>query len=534
MVNQTRATRGRPPANKKQRANETKTGELQATDPQTAQDKSTESSPSYHIWYKESHHLSNHMSSKEEAMDFFHKLPPFLKENTEVKQFATKDELNKFQAELNSSKKQPPSTDITPPKKLLDKSKNSFIFYTKTGEISKPMSAKEASQNHKFLPPSLQKDSTIHTFEFQEDLDTFLSSKSTTADGEKKAPPKLLPPTGNCVVFFKMTNDISDLMNKKQAETHLKMLPVNLRQNCTIKVFKTQEELDTFVSSLSKQGNKPTIVTPQRPRKPQTETTSQGNQLSSHESTPKRFTYHYATVDDNIHFLGTKFKVHFFPHTPKYNECTSTVIFLEFVDTKNNMNHWLHRPMAWATILNTDAKQEDNTNRAFPEELHTAKPTNMRKTPYQDGDKEKFEIKKTNKNKDFRVLASGLYYYMPSGMTPDQLRSHICETWSKLFCDSDIPGLYCHVVRSILPPGAVINTLTAPSAGGYWRQLTSSLSPKKLELLPHDTLDEIFLDETISTIMSDMFAIDKDACTKKTYSEDVVDQHLLHRFAYNM
>ena len=267
MVNQTRATRGRPPANKKQKPNETKTGESQATDSKTAQDKPAKSSPSYHIWYKESGHLSNNMSSQQQAMDFWQKLPPFLQENAEVKQFATKDDLNKFQAELNSSKKQAPITDTPPPKKLLDQSKNSFIFYTKSGDISEPMSAKEASQNHKFLPPSLQKDSTIHTFKFQEDLDSFLSSKSTTAHGEKKAPPKVLPPTGNCVVFFKMTNDISDLMNKKQAETHLKMLPVNLHQNCTIKLFKTQEELDTFVTAPPKKSNKPTIVTPQRPRK---------------------------------------------------------------------------------------------------------------------------------------------------------------------------------------------------------------------------------------------------------------------------
>ena len=346
-------------------------------------------------------------------------------------------------------------------------------------------------------------------------------------------------------IVYRQTGETVEFDNIEDAEKHYKKLLLSQRALCDVKTFETEAEFkalkenivvqdssDESDENVQTEARKPPAVTPERalPKLNRSTNSSSTTAVGASLSVAQKSRHIYAALQKSIPQTGASFKIHYFPNTPDLAK--GSIVFLEFVDKRSDFNHWLHKPDAYEHMLEADEALEPD-QQMFPKNMYGLKSSCLRNTVYTDEYTPKTQEKVMASNKStYTIKAMGLYFVVPLGLSDDALKTYIHEMWTKVVSSPDIPDVYLFTLQTMGVSTTVQNALKNKQNSPYWNQLRGSLNPKKMAMVKHYTLDEIFLRPDLDNIMSTIFDIPMDDVTQGIYSEDEAAQHTMYHFGF--
>ena len=348
--------------------------------------------------------------------------------------------------------------------------------------------------------------------------------------------------------YFVYENDseVSSGMSKATATALYKLMPTNTRKRCKIMTFDSKEEYSAFFKSFS--ASKETTVTPVRPavsvakpessgsvvtpEKPKASTNHSSalealkNRIANPVSSPYSQTKHASDASKGqldilnrlkkvVALPPNVVKIHFFPNIPLCAKVS--VAMLEFCKRSDGYNMWLHKPEAWQAV-----READIEHLIIPEELQDLHYCIQRAQPFCDG-----TVEKSKKVGNFTVKASGLWFPLDSVLNEKEICKFVCDHFSSIIDNPNFHECYSTVVSQL---GSSSKTMQA--IPGYYKDFLDALKPELVLMVPHFSLDELFLTKTISEVMRFVAGCSLPDASIKKYSNEGYELNHYTQFAF--
>ena len=208
-------------------------------------------------------------------------------------------------------------------------------------------------------------------------------------------------------------------------------------------------------------------------------------------------------------------KIHFFPNIPLCAKVS--VAMLEFCKRSDGYNMWLHKPEAWQAV-----READIECLIIPEELQDLHHCVQRAQPFCDG-----TVEKSKKSGNFTVKASGLWFPLDSSLNEKDICKFVCDRFASILQNPNFQECYSTVVSNL---GSSSKTMQA--IPGYYKDFVDALMPDLVLMVPHFSLDELFLTKTISEVMRFVAGCSLPDASIKKYSNEGYELNHYTQFAF--
>lgn len=364
--------------------------------------------------------------------------------------------------------------------------------------------------------------------------------KSKTASKSKSGKTKHTWDKNKAFIVYHSSGEAVSFQDIEEAEAHYKKMLVSQRKRCDVKTFDSQADFDAaniIIQSSSsddsgdeKDTKEPPVaakipaVTPEKKVVANTVATAPALQTDAFKDMLKR-------VQLQISGSGAVFRVHYWPNVPSFIE--KSIVFVEFIDSKSQMNHWLHKPDAYMHLMTVDA-ETPNERYIFPTDLHSLKKAMIRSEPCKRGSEPKHVKKTTTEGNVYSIYAEGMYHVVPTGLDENALKHHVSALWTKVINQKNMKQLYVLCVKELTSSSKVINKLENPATSPYWKQFKASLMPDNINMVKHTTLDELFTDSELPAVAALLCNVSYNRAVEENYSEDEVEKSEMRSFVFNM
>lgn len=207
----------------------------------------------------------------------------------------------------------------------------------------------------------------------------------------------------------------------------------------------------------------------------------------------------------NSNSAGCKFQLFLLPEQVAIGDKQEYQIYLiDFVEIRNNSTLWTHKPSAWEKVFKTDkdlSNQDSGQN--VDEFFHRLRSVNRRNVSTGPNIK-KVIITKNQKQVDCQILWGVMKC---TENTENWLTTQIIK-FAELASNKAIQTSYYQSMKDcgatyvpmLEQVQAQLEESTTGRSGEYWQKLTAACS-EEIQIIHCQSLNEIFLDETIKWIM---------------------------------
>ena len=332
------------------------------------------------------------------------------------------------------------------------------------------------------------------------------------------------------------------------AETFYKKMLLRQRKSCDVLTYDTfedfhdaelvvlddssDEESDTESSKkTTPTETSPAPITPDKLAQRIKQCLNQGSNTSNGSKFVKKATPNlkllHARIKKNLNSAGCLVKVHFWPQTPEF--CQGKVVFLEFLDSLNMRNHWLHKPTAYENMVTADAVSEPE-DYIFPPALHELGTAVRRAEPCVKGSADEFTVKELEKGRTYKIMAEGMYYVVPHDVTEDTVAMEVSQLWIPVTANESVRELYAMCVKEMVMSPSVHRDLDNIQGSLYWKQFGASLSPENITVVTHGTLDELFNDNKLPHVAAKLCNVSINRAFEEKYSQNYLENQEMKGF----
>ncbi len=196
---------------------------------------------------------------------------------------------------------------------------------------------------------------------------------------------------------------------------------------------------------------------------------------------------------------------------------------LDFVNPVQNFTHWLHRAPKWIAVLNIFKESGDKGMEKINLFLSYLASVQLRDPA---GEDKGHTMVTKGKNGQLSLTSDVFLFCYPMNIRTDELVSYVRESFSPIFKDEEIQGMYFEEYMSTSSNANAEKMLQVPrpdngdQIGKYWSQLQGSLG-ENCSIITHESLDDFLTSEGIADALNTFAGTDlTEACVKSKLIPD--------------